>query len=273
MDAGPRTGEDPVTAWILVAWEIVMSRIEWPSLARVLAWTVAVAFVGGTVLVVILSSGLIGSPQEHLEDFIDSIIADFAYQQTLWPFELLGTTLFAVGFLALGALGPALGRLAAPDDARQGLVTAAFLGAGGLGTASQLLWIGTRAVAISPQYCDCGLRAEEIMSRLMALNIVTSVQALLISGAMVAAAVGLVTAAALGREHGMPMGWWWLSWVAAVVALVGAVVPLLRVYPVDLVIIALVAGILVPIWALWLASRADAVWAVAGGETGADGSA
>jgi hypothetical protein len=247
--------------------EIVMSRIEWPSLARVLAWIVAVAFVGGTVLVLVLSFGLLGSPPERMEDFIDSIVADFAFQQTLWPLELLGTTLFAIGFLALGGLGPVLGRLAAPDDARGGLVTASFLAAGGLGAASQLLWIGTRAFAINPQYCDCGLRAEEIMSRLMAIGIVTSVQALLISGAMVAASVGVVMAGALGREHGMPIGWWWVSIAVAVVALIGAVVPLLRIYPVDVLITALVAGILFPIWALWLAARARDVWATAGVET------
>jgi hypothetical protein len=240
-----------------------MSRIEWPTLARALAWMVAVTFVGGTVVVLAFAFELFGSPPEPMDDFIDSIVAEFAANQALWPFELAGTALFALGFLALAALGPVLGSLAAPGDARQGLVSASFLAAGGLGTASQLLWIGTRAVAMDPHYCECGLRAEEIMSRLMAINIVTSVQALLISGALVAAAVGVVTAGALGRERGMPTGWRWLAWVIAVVAVIGAITPLLRIYPVDALITALVAGILTPIWLLWLAARARDVWATA----------
>ena len=237
-----------------------MTRMAWPALARALAWIMAAAFVLASVLLLLFAFQVFGGPPEPGEVFIDNVLADFAWQQTQWPLEFAGTALFAIGFLALGGLAPVLGRLAGPADARRGLVTVAFLGAGGLGAASQLLWLGAKPIATSPQYCECGLLAEEIMSRLMTLNIVGGVQTWLISGAMVAAAVGLVVAGQLGREAGMPRAWLGIAWVTAALALVGAVLPLFDVYPFDIMLVVLVAGILIPIWAVWFASRARAIW-------------
>ncbi len=243
-----------------------MSRIEWPSLARALAWTLAITFIGGTIAVLILSFNLLGGPPKPKADFVDRVVADFEFQQTQWPISLAGTSLFAIGFLALGGLGPVMGRLAAPEDARRGLVSTAFLSAGGLGTAAQLIWIGTAPVATAPRYCDCGLLSEEIMSRLMTFNIVQSIQTWLVSGAILAAAVGLVAASGLGWEAGMPSGWRWLSLVLAVLGVIGAIMPLLDLYPFDALMIALIAGILFPIWAIWLALRVRDVWPAPGGE-------
>lgn len=238
-----------------------MSRIGYPSLTRVLAWIVAATFVGGTIAVVLLSFQVLGSPPEPGEDFLDNVLADFEFMRSLWPVELIGTALFTIGFLAFGALGPMLGRLAAADDARRALVSTSFLAAGGFGAASQLLWLGARPVAIGGELCECGLRAEEVMSRLMTMNTAGSVQTWLVSGAMLTAAVGLAAAAGLGRDAGMPAGWRWLSLATAAVALLGAVLPFFSVNPFDVLLVALVAGILIPAWALWLGSRARDVMA------------
>jgi hypothetical protein len=259
MDGWPHRSEDAVAAQSLSS-EVRMSRIEWPSLARVLAWTLAITFIAGTVAVLLLSFQAFGSPPEPKPDFADRIVADFEFQQTQWPIDLAGTSAFAIGFLALGGLGPVLGRLAAPDDARRGLVTAAFLTAGGLGTAAQLLWIGTAPVATDPHYCDCGLLADELMSRLTAINIVQGVQTWLTSGAIVVAALGLVAVGALGREVGMPRGWRWVSLAIAVLGVIAAILPVFDLHPFDVLLIALIAGILFPIWAIWLALRARDVW-------------
>lgn len=40
------------------------------------------------------------------EVFLDNVLVDFAWHQTQWPLEFAGTTLFAIGFLALGGLAP-----------------------------------------------------------------------------------------------------------------------------------------------------------------------
>jgi hypothetical protein len=243
-----------------------MTRIEWPTLARTLAWILAAAFVLASVLLLIFALELFGGPPEPGAEFLDNVLADFAWQQTQWPIEFAGTALFAIGFLALGGLGPVLGRLARSADARRGIVAAAFLTAGGLGAASQLLWIGAKPIATSAQYCECGLLAEELMSRLMTLNIVTGIQTWLVSGALLAAAVGLVAAGRLGREAGMPASWEWLALATAVAALMGVVLPLFDVYPFDVLFVVLVAGILVPIWAVWLGARAAEIWPQAAGE-------
>lgn len=98
------------------------------------------------------------------------------------------------------------------------------------------------------------------MSRLMTLNIVGGVQTWLITGAMVAAAVGLVVAGQLGREAGMPRAWQWVAVVTAALALLGSISPLFDLYPLEVVLVVLVAGILIPIWGVWLASRAWEIW-------------
>jgi len=131
------------------------------------------------------------------------------------------------------------------------IVAAAFLAA---------IWLGVKPIATSPQYCECGLLAEEIVSRLMALDIVTGAQTWLVSGSQLAAAVGLVVAGRLGREAGMPASWQWLALAAVAVALIGIVLPFFDVYPIDVVLVILVAGILVPIWAAWFGSRAREIW-------------
>jgi hypothetical protein len=243
-----------------------VTRIEWPTLARILAWIVAASFVIAAVVYALFVFELLGTPPPPQEDFIEGTLDFFEFDQTLWPIEFTGTALFAVGFLALAGLGPVLGRLADPDDGRRGLVTAAFLGAGGLGAASQLLWLGVKPVATSTQYCECGLLAEEIMARLMILNATGSVQSLLVSGASLLVAIGLVAGGSLGRDAGMPAAWWWLSLATAAVGVVAAI---LQVFcpcivgidlPVGAISVVLLAGLLFPIWAVWLAMRAWDIW-------------
>jgi hypothetical protein len=243
-----------------------MRTIEWPSLARALALITAIAFVASTILLLLLNFNVFGAPPFGGVDFLDEVLADFEYQQTQWPFDFAASALLAVGFLALGALGPVLARLADETDARRGLVAAAFLGAGGLGAASQLVYLGAKPIATNPQYCECGFLAEEIMSRVMILNVVTGIQNWLIIGSLVAAAVGLVIAGTLGREAGMPSQWLWLGLIGAalavVLAVVSAVLPPFVAYPWDVILIVLVAGITVPIWVAWLAARARQIWPV-----------
>jgi hypothetical protein len=243
-----------------------MTRVEWPTLARILAWIVAVSFVIAAVVYALFAFELLGTPPPPQEDFIQGTLDFFEFDQTLWPIDFAGTALFAVGFMALAGLGPVLGRLADPDDGRRGLVAAALLGAGGLGAASQLLWLGVKPVATSTQYCECGLLAEEIMARLMILNATGSVQSWLVSGAALVLAVGLVAAGTLGREAGMPVAWLWLSLATAAVGVVSAVLQVFCPcifgfnFPIGALSVVLLAGILIPIWAVWLAMRASDIW-------------
>jgi hypothetical protein len=234
-----------------------MSRFSWAAAVRVLGALVTAFFFAGAVLQGVLALDVLGPPPPEHEDFIEQTIDFFMWEQTRWPVEFASTALFALGFLALGGLGALLSRLAGTADPRRLLTTAAFLGAGGIGAASQLMWLGVKPIATSPQYCECGLRAEEIMSRLMVLNVAGVVQVWLVLGAILLSAVGTVLLAGIGRENGMPSGWVWLSMAIAVLSLATAVLAVLRAYPFDQLMLFLTAGILVPIWALWLAISAE----------------
>jgi hypothetical protein len=237
-----------------------MGRIEWASAARILAWVIGVSFLLGAVLQLVLAFDLLGPPPERLPDFIGWTVAYYGWLQSQWPVVLAATVAFGIGFAALGLMGPMIGRLADSVDARRSLVSAAFLGAGGIGLASQLLWLGVFPATTSPQYCDCGFMAEEIMSREMIQTAALGVQRWMIVGAVVLLVPGYLAAGTLGREAGMPVAWWWVSVSIAVLAVVLAVLAVAEAYPFDVLVIALVAGLLTPIWAIWLARRAAQVW-------------
>jgi hypothetical protein len=51
----------------------------------------------------------------------------------------------------------------------------------------------------------------------------------------------------------MSPAWNIVSWLTAIGLVAGAVIPLLRISPdLDLWVLVLVAGVLVPVWAIWL---------------------
>ena len=140
---------------------------------------------------------LTGSPPP---DFLDGIIAFFRWETSRWPIDFAGTLLASLGFVAFGAVGVMLSR-ADRRRPRRTVVPALMVIGATLGAVSQLLWIGVKPVATSPQLCECGLRAEEIMSRLMTLNVASGMQAWLTNGAIVLMAIGVLVVAAPGASR------------------------------------------------------------------------
>ena len=236
-----------------------MGPIPWSSATRVAALLVTAFFVAATVLQAVIAFELLGPRPGGGVDFIDEVLAGFRWEQERWPIEFAATALYAAGFIALGALGTLLAGLAAPSDARRSLVRAAFLGSAGVGLASQLLWLGVKPIATNPELCECGLRAEEIMSRLMILNATDGTLTWMTTGAILLAAIGAVLVAPVGRRVGMPIAWVWLSVAIAILGPLAAVLRAFETYPVDVVVIIAVAGIVVPIWALWIGIRAATI--------------
>jgi hypothetical protein len=237
-----------------------MNGLAWSTLVRRLAWILAISFFVSAILATLLEFEVFGPAPERGDDFIQFVLELFRWEQGRWPIDFAGTALGAIGFLALAALSPALKRLAEPEDGRRGLVGVSFLAAGFLGAASQLVWIGAKPIATSPEYCDCGFLQEEIMSRLMILNVVGGVQSWLINGGIVALAIGLIVVARLGQEAGMPSGWRWLSLTIAALGLLGVILTFADVYELNALLVLVIAGILAPTWAIWLASRASTLW-------------
>ena len=244
-----------------------MGRIEWASAARILGWLIGLSLFVGAIIRVALSFEVFPLPEIPEDaDFVDRILTIYEFQTTLWPLEFTSFVAFAIGFAALASLGPVLRRLASDDDARGGLVMVALLGLGGLGLASQLLQIGSIPFLTSPELCECGLREHEIMAREVVINTIFGVQLWLVVGTLVVAAPGFLIAGSLGADAGMPAAWRWLSILIALASIVLAVLAVLEAFPFDQYLLGLTAGILVPIWAIWLAMRARLLWGADAGE-------
>jgi hypothetical protein len=242
-----------------------VGRIEWARAARTLGWVIGLTLVVGTAIRLVLAFELLGGPPEPpTDDFVDRILTIYAFQTSQWPIEFTSFAALAIGFAALASLGPVLGRLASGADARGALVMVTLLGLGGFGIASQLVPMGALPFLTRPELCECGLREHEIMAREVVNGTIFSMQLWMVVGALVLAVPGFLLAGSLGADAGMPPAWRWLSVLIGLAAIVLMVLVVLRAFPFDQYALGLTAGILVPIWAVWLAIRAPAVW---GGES------
>lgn len=237
-----------------------MDRWAWPTTVKVVVALMVAGLVGGIALLLFVQVlELAGKFPMETGVFTDDIQAGNEFITSQYPLALTQGALFGIGFVALGLVGLLLARLVAPGDSRGPILSGTLLLAGGLGVAAQLLLIGAEPIATSPQYCDCGLLEEELMSRLMAFNIVQGIQVWLTNGAMIAAAVGLVIAARPGVRAGMPVGWAYLGYLTAVASVIVVVLMAMRfeTFPFNVWSLVLVAAVLLPAWAIWLAMRAE----------------
>jgi hypothetical protein len=240
-----------------------MDRLAWPTAVKVTVGIMVAGFVAGIVLLLVDQLELTGAFPRETGDFVRDIQAGNEWYTPRHPLFVAQGAMFAMGFAALGLLGRLLARLSWPGDSRGPILGGILLLAGGLGAAAQLLWIGALPVATSAQYCDCGFLTEEIMARLMTFNIVNGVQSALTNAALIGMGTGLVIAAGLGFRAGMPSGWALLSYATALAAVIVAVLwsfhaaPFHLTYPFNLWGLVVLAAVLVPAWAIWLALRAE----------------
>ena len=92
----------------------------------------------------------------------------------------------------------------------------------------------------------------------------------IVIGATVLLAAAAVLVAPIGRAAGMPVGWVWLTYALAAATLISDALAVLRAYPFDQLSLLLVAGVMIPLWALWLAIRADSLVPAGSGPVIAD---
>jgi hypothetical protein len=245
-----------------------MTETAWRTWAARLGWLTAATFLAGAALVIFLQ---LNSPAERSfppdATFVDHILAEFEDARSVWLVDLANSLLFAVGFAAIAALGAVLRHVLGRDDPRGMVAVAAFMVAGAVGVVAQLIYIGGNEVATSPQYCDCGFLAEEIISRQMIHITLGGIVFWMIDAFTVLFAVGLLAwAAVASASRRMPVGWVAFTRLLAVVGLAVVawnriVVPLLieagydnvDYFLIGSILIGIVAGIMVPVWAAWLA--------------------
>jgi hypothetical protein len=201
--------------------------------------------------------------------FVDNLIASFEHARVHWIEFLVSSLAAAVGFVGIAILGVALRRCLDREDSRGAVLAVTFLLAGAVGAASQVLSLGAGEVTTNPQYCDCGFLAEEIVSRATIDQVVNSVMFWMTDASVLLFAIGLWMSASMSAGSAwVPGGLTVYTRVLAVTALLTVIwdrigVPLLDTGTTEIdfgliggLITLIFAGLLLPIWAIWLARAA-----------------
>jgi hypothetical protein len=227
-------------------------------LVRWLAWGVGLLFLLGAVLQLVDFFNLYTTPPPISEtlNMVEFRLAVQDYRVAIWPIFLLGNLATGIGFMAVTALGLALaGDVASRNPHRVGI--AACLGMAGIfGAVAQLIIIGVTQPTIENAYCDCGFKETEIVSQIWGQQLAESAGRWLTNAALVLAAIGVASAGTALRDR-MPASWNVFSWLTAIGLVAAVAIPMLQINSdLDLWVLAVVAGVMVPIWAIWLgASR------------------
>jgi len=230
------------------------------------AWLLATTFLVGTVVVALMNLN-ITTPAPQVADgasLPDRIFANFTAAQAAWLQDMGSSVLFAVGFLAIAALGPILRTLLGPDDPRAARLGVLFVVAGTIGILSQVIYVGGKEIATVPYYCDCEFGPAQLISRAAILDVVVGIQDWLLSTSIVVLSLGLLATAELARA------WKWANFFVVVTRLLAiagfatvawdrVAAPVLKRAQVDLPydliglgLIVVVAGVGVPVWGILL---------------------
>ena len=223
-------------------------------LVRWLAWSVGILFLVGTALRLVDVFNLYTTPPDIPEslNMVDFRLAVQEYRVAIWPIFLLSNLANGIGIMAVTALGLALGGQVARDSSHRVGIAAALGMAGIFGAVAQLLIIGVTQPTIDNAYCDCGFKETEIVSQIWAQQLAEGASRWLTNAALVLAAIGVAATGTALRDR-MPASWNIFSWLTAVGLVAAAVIPFLQINPdLDLWVLAAVAGVMVPIWAIWL---------------------
>jgi hypothetical protein len=226
---------------------------------RWLAWSVGVLFLIGTALQLVDFYNLYATPpQVGPVNMVESRLAVQDYRAAIWPIFALGNFAFAVGFVALAGLGIALAARLWSDDSQRIVLLTSLGVAGVLGAVGQFMVIGAAQVTIDMAYCDCGFKNEEIVSQIWGQMLIEGAASWLINAASVLAAIGIVAADMAFRRR-MPAAWDIVSWVTAIGLIATVVVGFLDLQgDTGFWLQVFVAGVLVPIWTIWLGASLQA---------------
>ena len=224
-----------------------------------LSWALVVLAIISAIAQVSLTLGLL-VPFPDVTDstpFPDRLLAfRSGDQQTFWIVAVGSLASFGV-FLIGSLLGVALRPLARADTARDLMATLFVIG-GGVGIVGQLVNLGVNNAATFG-YCDCGFRDTELIAQDYALSVGWTVVNWFLIGSV--ALVGSAAAIA-GRLVEISSAWRTVSYLIAAVILLAVVIRVAASFvfieafdpfQVTDLMVALAAGILVPIWAVLLA--------------------
>jgi hypothetical protein len=220
-----------------------------------LSWALVVLAVISAVVLLVLASGVLITPV-NVPDFVDRLFAIRTDQERLIPLVILGGVASLGVFLVLALLGVVLRAWATPSPGRDVMSTLLVLG-GVIGVASQLTHMGIHDAGRA-FICDCGYRVEEVIALDSALHVGESIFGWLLMGALSLVAVGVLVT---GRVIAVSEAWRTLSLVLAIGILVAVAIRFVAAlvfieafdpFQVADVMVAVVSGVLLPVWAILL---------------------
>jgi hypothetical protein len=223
-------------------------------LVRWLALPVGFLFLLGTVLQLVDFFNLYTTPPVIPQslNMVEFRLAVQDYRVAIWPIFLLSNLATGIGFMAVTALGLALAGLIASDNSHRVGIAAGLGMAGIFGAVAQLVVIGVAQPTVDSPYCDCGFKEAEIVSQIWGQQLAESASRWLTNAALVLGAIGVAAAGTALRDR-MPASWNLVSWLTAIGLVVAVVIPFLQINPeLDFWVFVVVAGVIVPIWAIWL---------------------
>ena len=219
----------------MVASDRMLRRLCW----ALIAFTVATA-----LFTVTLSSNVFSSPVPDDAPFVERLLAFRASDQQVYGLLLVSSVVTSGVFLIGALMGPALRRFAGEHPAA-GLMSAVFVIGGAIGIVSQLVNIAVAQVATFT-YCDCGLLETEVIAQDYALALGWTTQTWLNLGGVTL--VGIAAGIA-GRVVEISREWSMISYLIAFGALVAVGMRIFQLWELSSLLIGVVAGLLVPIWA------------------------
>jgi hypothetical protein len=194
-----------------------------------------------------------GIPPGLPNDFPVRLGYYFADQRVIFPYEVAGSILFALGFLAFAAIGLGLRSLTPHRDPIGTIVATSFGFSGALLVISQLMYVGAKRIAIDPEVCQCEYAPEQLISQDRTLEMVIGIGDWLIAGALLLAGLGMLAIPALvARSRVLSPVWGRVSQALAIVFFVAILGLLFEVDIVFQLIAAVGSVLLLPAWALWL---------------------
>jgi hypothetical protein len=226
-------------------------------LVRLLCWALVIFAIVTAVMNLGLRLNLF-APLSVIPDTTalpDRLVAIRADDAKRFVFDFIGS-LGGVGvFLTAALIGIALRPFASGLGWRDIMATLFVIG-GSVGVMSQVLRIGIGEAATFG-YCDCGFREHELIAQDYALNVGWQIQLWFNTTALAILAGGVALA---GRLVAVSNAWRTLSYVIGAAVMVAVLmiflsemVETIQLYDVVDYIVAAVAAILVPIWAIILA--------------------
>jgi hypothetical protein len=228
----------------------------WVKVLRWSAWVLTACLVAAGILFILVEFEVIevpGVPPGLPNDYPTRLGYYFADQRVIFPYEVAGSILFALGFLAFAAIGLGLRSLTPHRDPIGTIVATSFGFSAALLVISQLMYVGAKRLAIDPDVCQCEYAPEQLISQDRTLEMVVGIGDWLIAGSLLIAGLGMLAIpAVVARSRVLSSAWGRVSQALAIVFFVAVLGLLFEVDIIFQLIAAVASVILLPAWALWL---------------------